>query len=936
MPISLGEADEETMRTTWLLAACLVLGTGWAAARDYDVVYVRAPRAGDRGPTKLPDVTHPLRIEAGSDLMLLHPDGGEEVLFAAGPGAVLDPALSFDAEWVYFSYIPDARPSALNPQRDNLPLGGADIYKLHLKSRRLTRLTHQEWTPAEGAGLWSRDHLRAVPEGTHYLGYGMFNLGACPLPGGRVMFVSSRDGYLPNKTLTFPNLRLYIMDDDGENVEPVGHLNIGSALHPTVMRDGRVMFSSYETQGNRDDRVWALWAIRPDGRHWEPLMSAFTLAQSFHFQTQLSDGKVAVVEYYNLNNHGFGTLLAFSTPENYEGTVFGAAKAEDASNPPVARGLWWFEPGHPSHAQMRYKQYPFSPPDLVSLTRFTHGEDEAASRLRDGRYAGKVTHPSGVPDGGVLLTWSPGPVNVLERPESKPEPDAGIYLLPGGRALDSSDELELVKNDPRYHEIQARAVVPYRRIYGVDEPARLDFLPNDGGADPDLPAGTPYGLVGAPSVTKRDTAPGKGHASYGGLDAFNTAENDASSNWFTQGADAGRYTEDEIESVRLVSMEGVAYRSYGPYDGQRTFRNHAGREKLRVLGEIPLRKGEGVRDAEGKADTSFLAKIPADVPFTFQTLDRDGLVLNMSQTWHMVRPGEVRTDCGGCHAHSQKPMDFAGTAAARDRSWRRDFSQAKARDVEYFRDIAPIFARSCQTCHSGPQAAARLDLSAGPDRLMNDREARFGIPPVIAAKTWRQQNVSRYVKAFQSRRSLLAWKVFGRRLDGWTNEDHPTERTPGDASTLPAGANPNLADLDYTGTIMPPPGSGAPALSEEEKRLIALWIDLGCPVNEASEAGRKYGWFVDELKPTLTVRWVEDAIQIGMADSGSGLDLESFSVELSWLPKDAAHREAFRQTGDGVWTYEGKPPAAGVLRVEVKDKQGNRSVVTRRKRAAVD
>jgi hypothetical protein len=207
---------------------------------------------------------------------------------------------------------------------------------------------------------------------------------------------------------------------------------------------------------------------------------------------------------------------------------------------------------------------------------------------------------------------------------------------------------------------------------------------------------------------------------------------------------------------------------------------------------------------------------------------------------------------------------------------------------------------------------------------------------VIAAKTWRQQNVSRYVKAFQSRRSLLAWKVFGRRLDGWTNEDHPTERTPGDASTLPAGANPNLADLDYTGTIMPPPGSGAPALSEEEKRLIALWIDLGCPVNEASEAGRKYGWFVDELKPTLTVRWVEDAIQIGMADSGSGLDLESFSVELSWLPKDAAHREAFRQTGDGVWTYEGKPPAAGVLRVEVKDKQGNRSVVTRRKRAAVD
>ena len=35
------------------------------------------------------------------------------------------------------------------------------------------------------------------------------------------------------------------------------------------------------------------------------------------------------------------------------------------------------------------------------------------------------------------------------------------------------------------------------------------------------------------------------------------------------------------------------------------------------------------------------------------------------------------------------------------------------------------------------------------------------------------------VDAFQSRRSLLVWKVFGARLDGWTNADHPTESTPG-------------------------------------------------------------------------------------------------------------------------------------------------------------
>src|SRR5260370_449964 len=70
-------------------------------------------------------------------------------------------------------------------------------------------------------------------------------------------------------------------------------------------------------------------------------------------------------------------------------------------------------------------------------------------------------------------------------------------------------------------------------------------------------------------------------------------------------------------------------------------------------------------DPDGNPDTSFLVKIPADVAWTFQTLDKNGLVLNMAQTWHQLRPGEVRTNCGGCHAHSQKPTAFERTAAVR-------------------------------------------------------------------------------------------------------------------------------------------------------------------------------------------------------------------------------------------------------------------------------
>src|SRR5262249_11580273 len=120
-------------------------------------------------------------------------------------------------------------------------------------------------------------------------------------------------------------------------------------------------------------------------------------------------------------------------------------------------------------------------------------------------------------------------------------------------------------------------------------------------------------------------------------------------------------------AVRILAMEGVSHRSY-PSGDDTGFQNFSDRERLRILGEIPLRKtdpgGKPLLDPQGNPDTSFLAKVPADTPVSFQTLDKNGMVLNMAQTWHMVRPGEVRNNCGGCHAHNKLPVDFASTAAA--------------------------------------------------------------------------------------------------------------------------------------------------------------------------------------------------------------------------------------------------------------------------------
>src|SRR5687767_7839360 len=91
----------------------------------YDIVYVRQPRRGDNEHVIWPEVFHPATLEPGSDLMLLHANGSEEILVDATDGAVTDPFVSFDSLWVYYAYVHNA--TATNDQRGHLPLSGADI-----------------------------------------------------------------------------------------------------------------------------------------------------------------------------------------------------------------------------------------------------------------------------------------------------------------------------------------------------------------------------------------------------------------------------------------------------------------------------------------------------------------------------------------------------------------------------------------------------------------------------------------------------------------------------------------------------------------------------------------------------------------------------------------------------------------------------------------
>lgn len=987
---------------------------------DYDIVYVRAQRAGDETHKRFyTDFSQPVTMEPGADLMLLHPDGSEELLVAGGDGGITDPMVSFDGEWVFYSHLYDLR----NANQWSPPRQGADIFKIHVKTRRIVKLTEQKFTPNTGAAPWA-DDFRTPQEGRTHFDYGVFNMGPCPLPGGRIAFTSNRDGFRPSKGYPAVALQLFVMDDSddgpGRNVEKIGHFNIAGALHPVPLADGRILFSTLESQGLRSEILWGAWTIHPDGTAWAPMISAFDpggAPNGFHFQTQLSDGALVVEEYYNQNNSGFGAYMKLAAARPVP--AFGPAHME--SSPPWRYGRFYNGKG-------KWYQMPFMPAGSVSLTPFSHGlegpADPSVLSDKNSPAVGKFTHPSGAPDNHLLTVYSPGPVN--HQYTHLPQLDGGIYLIKNGAVLEEPSQMRLIKNDPNYNECWPRALVPYSRIYGVAEPKRLPALANDGSLSPHLPEGTPFGLVGSASLYKRESYPNGrvpegavtatfagGNDPWRGLDAFTSHGNGMPLNLHNQGGDVGLYENSDIHALRILVMEPTTDRHRGAQTGRR-FYNHAS-ERLRILGEIPVRKfgisgGETVkgqpRDPDGEPDTSFLAKIPADTAFTFQTLDRRGMVLNMSQTWHQLRPGEVRNDCGGCHAHSQKPTDFALTAAARpkyklwdlvnttplvttkpcDESKTRwdaaestglRFSKSGVANVEYWRDVRPILDRSCVACHTrrADKPAGNLVLDADGERIQYeqngkfpgtyyrlalDESAKFGHLPV-GYDSWGYPNASRYIRKMQSRRSLLIWKIFGERLDGFSNDAHPSEPEPGAGyftlrgERVPTDKARSRYDLDFSGDQMPPPDAVAgkfkapdgslvkvPPITDEDRFTLVRWIDLGCPIDldydSAQPDARGLGWMLDDNRPILTLTLPHagvnagiDRILIGAHDYYTGIDPASLTVSADFPVDDSPPGEnlapKMKLLTQGVWELKPAKPLpalpSATLNVSVKDRQGN-------------
>ena len=657
------------MRT--ILVYLLLCGAAFGV--EYPIVAVRSVRPDDTTLVRFPEVFNAV-VHPPSDLVILQPDGTLEVLVSGnGTDALFDPRPSLDGEWLYYVRIPDS--ANFNPQRGSspgAPRNGADIWRVNLENRQQVRITDQRWSLPGSAGNWSDTPslIDPSPSSTLSIGYGVVNIGPCPLPGGRLAFTSTRRGYQPPHGFSFPNTQLFIIDDipgetdtngeAGRNVECTGFLNVSAALHPVLMMDGRILWSSQESQG-RDRRLWSIWHSYPDGREWGPVYSVLSGEEAYHFHGQRSDGSIFSTVYYNLNNNGAGAIwespLSPGTPEYLD--------PNSNNNPKIPIGWLGREPWFTRLSTQRR--------GLYSVTPWTTGRDHANGIATDDGFVPKpkVTHPSGAPDNGLLVAITPGPANNLMRPVNRPVYHFKVGLI-SGRVAETEGDVEIILQDASHNFTQPVAMVQWADIYGTP-PTELPVLPNA--------SGTPFGVIGSSSAHIGQWKP----VDVGSLFTVGGKQG------FWTGA-PGNESDTPPAGIDVVGLSPSVAQAYWTKSNDSGWSN-AINERARILTRVLLNEPD--RPAN---DSSWAAQVPADVPFTFRTFDASGRTITWARTWHQVRPGETRVNCGGCHNHSGPEVKW-------ESSWfstkvPRSFDESAVRTPEFNRDVLPILQEKCHGCHN--------------------------------------------------------------------------------------------------------------------------------------------------------------------------------------------------------------------------------------------
>lgn len=917
---------------------------------DYDIIYVRYDFDVDvdedtKSYVNAPQGEEPYSMEDGADLVLLKPNGDEIVLVDCGnyfdgtdTCSATEPTISFDGKTVYYSL--------LTSEDDE---SAAWLYKIKLDDPAYTpiRLTFDDGFDSKlyAANTYesydadtkvSVEHDEATKLEHDQGNYrAIRDMSPIQLEDGRLLFVSNRSGLTAlnpgtNAITRGSVLQLYTMDDhDGELDSAVksritrletGTLHVG--LHPIQLKDGRILFSTWQDVAQRFQyAMTVLFVVNPDGTNLQQFTEPHDHHKNVeHFATQMANEDVITGSYYPSFDFGYGIFMRY--PINHD------------EKPGFIRD-YHEEPGLDGNAVDKE----FARKNLVNMTPHTTGGDEPAPEI-DGIPQGKYSMPAVTKDNHLLVSYSTGYVNHFGATCDQDtffkceDLKSGIYLIKNAddTIVNNANELILIKDDLQYNEMWPKPVLSYEQMYG-DVKKPITFESELGHTK--IPLGQAAGLVGTSSMYNRETSDTPNGTDDGDV-PFQAGKKRETfiGGWRIQGTDVGIYTNDDIYGVRLIGTPAKPFTKPVPRDGtyddiqkyliDTRLKNVVARygsfhgERWEILGEFPLtnkgrlnESGGLILDGQGNPDSSWVAKIPAETPFLIQTIDANGMTLNSELSWRGLKSGEVRTDCGGCHAHSIESLDFDTTESAKNLDYTSNmtasimenvnligidhndpkirnaiwdltqgsipllesneegvgvkFIEAGVLAVEFNRDVKPIIESKCTSCHTtgGSAPDLILDGSSGVDAYDTLSSA---VTPT--GGTYYPPQQSQYIRVPQARESLLTWVFWGERLDGRDN---------GYKSD----------DIDYSDDIHNAhlslhESSNLAKITDLEKRTVARWIDLGGPIDFPETDGM--GYTEDNQLPIINITKGDISqgsirVHIGTIDVHSAIDWSTLSVK---------------------------------------------------------
>ena len=244
-----------------------------------------------------------------------------------------------------------------------------------------------------------------------------------------------------------------------------------------------------------------------------------------------------------------------------------------------------------------------------------------------------------IPSENKYLYHSPSPLRDSSILVSRRKTDGvgthGVYRL------DSvTGKADLIHDDPDYHDMHARALVPRRKPDGRSSVVNEKY-----------PTGKLYCLNAY--LNDRNLMP---HLKPG-----------------------------EIKAVRVI--EGVSNRA----NDDPATNGLTSIVQKRLLGVAPV-----------EADGSFHIELPADVPVQLQTLDDDGMALQTCG-WIWVKHREPR-GCIGCHEDPERTPENRFVDALKKPGAKLTPPVAQRRTVDFRHDVMPIIERRCAStdCHGEP------------------------------------------------------------------------------------------------------------------------------------------------------------------------------------------------------------------------------------------